>query len=146
MRALDKVLTGNHLAGCTMHTGSKWCTCHGVNAYRELIELDAENEKLKHKGYELTQKLAHAQVENEELKEESDEFDKLYKRVIDEKCPSDELHCTCVPILRMEIDRLNKIVEEADEAMQTTSMPFGYNVGCQPELIKAWLKKHGGRE
>lgn len=29
-----------------------------------------------------------------------------HRLVMDEKCPSDEVHCTCVPILRVEIERL----------------------------------------
>ena len=84
----------------------------------EFDGISAENERLTQKGYELTQKLAHAQVENEELKEESDNFDKICKMVIEEKCPSDELHCTCVPILRMEIDRLKEKVKELENTLK----------------------------
>jgi uncharacterized small protein (DUF1192 family) len=44
------------------------------------------------------------QAEVERLKH----YEEYFYRVIDEPCPNDEQHCTCVPALRLEIDRLKE--------------------------------------
>jgi hypothetical protein len=36
----------------------------------------------------------------EELEGESHDMDLMFKRIMEEKCPTDEVHCTCVPLLR----------------------------------------------
>lgn len=43
------------------------------------------------------------QKENAELKAERAEAAETHKRIMSEKCPGDEQHCTCVPALRAEI-------------------------------------------
>jgi hypothetical protein len=52
------------------------------------------------------------EAENEALTEESDEGNNYYRRVVSEQCAPDELHCTCVPALRKEIERLQRIEVE----------------------------------
>jgi succinate dehydrogenase/fumarate reductase flavoprotein subunit len=60
------------------------------------------------------------------LRKQLDEEHDYYKRVVDEECAPDELHCTCVPALRNEIDALRKELELsrkiADEAIKQTEI------------------------
>lgn len=41
-----------------------------------------------------------------ELEEEDENYNQIYRAVIAEKCPTDEMHCTCVPHLRRRITEL----------------------------------------
>jgi hypothetical protein len=50
----------------------------------------------------LEDELAYAKMELTELKE-------YYRKVIEERCPTDEKHCTCVPALRFRIKELEKV-------------------------------------
>ena len=43
---------------------------------------------------------------NKELQAEIDEGNESFKTIMEEKCPSDERHCTCVPFLRERITKL----------------------------------------
>ncbi len=36
------------------------------------------------------------------------EVSEVHEKIMDEKCASDEIHCTCVPVLREEIKRLRQ--------------------------------------
>ena len=52
---------------------------------------------------------------SEEARKELVQFYELadyYKRVINEPCPTDEQHCTCVPALRAEIERIKKVARD----------------------------------
>ena len=40
------------------------------------------------------------------LLDERDDVAATFRRVLDEKCPTDEVHCTCVPVLRQRIAEL----------------------------------------
>ena len=44
------------------------------------------------------------------LEERFDDYMDDYVAVINEDCAGDEKHCTCVPILRAEVERLNDLV------------------------------------
>lgn len=44
----------------------------------------------------------------DDLEWEHDQSIRVTRMVMDEKCPSDEHHCTCVPILREEVARLKE--------------------------------------
>ncbi len=48
----------------------------------------------------------------------------IYSRIMEETCPSDEYHCTCVPVLREEIEKLNKCLHS--EAVMTNEMQSKY--------------------
>ena len=59
----------------------------------------AEIGKLRHE-------LEKARAEVADLEEERAEAVELHSRILSEQCPTDEYHCTCVPTLRAEIERL----------------------------------------
>lgn len=46
------------------------------------------------------------------------EWREQYKRVMEERCPSDEHHCTCVPALRAEVQALCARVAKLEGAIQ----------------------------
>ncbi len=47
-----------------------------------------------------------AEQQISKLKFKLKDWQDSHSRVINEKCPTDEKHCTCVPALRRQIDRL----------------------------------------
>jgi len=51
-------------------------------------------------------------AELEDLKEEERLNQEAFQRIMEERCPSDEDHCTCVPILRRENERLREALGE----------------------------------
>lgn len=51
--------------------------------------------------------------ENAAMKEELGDIMQTHREVMDERCPTDEQHCTCVPFLREEIAALVKALDEA---------------------------------
>ena len=42
------------------------------------------------------------ELENAELREWKADVEDSHRRIMSEQCPTDEVHCTCVPILRRE--------------------------------------------
>ena len=46
------------------------------------------------------------------LEDELVEHDAYYRKVVNDECAPDEVHCTCVPALRDKIDRLEDTVAE----------------------------------
>jgi len=58
-----------------------------INALREIVSLNEEIDNLRYIIEDYREGIA---------------------KVLDEKCPSDEVHCGCVPILRQEIERLKR--------------------------------------
>jgi len=68
---------------------------------KRIAELEAENERLS----QLLHECKALEAENAELRDVIGDYRSDASRVLDEKCPSDERHCGCVPILR---DQLNK--------------------------------------
>lgn len=50
--------------------------------------------------------------EYEALEDRLDDYLDDYTAVINEVCAGDEQHCTCVPILRIEIERLRGALQE----------------------------------
>lgn len=71
----------------------------------------------------LRAQLAQAQGEIERLKGEQHEWMEERKRILSETCPGDEQHCTCVPELRAEIERLMAENEQLKQALR----PVGYH-------------------
>jgi hypothetical protein len=53
----------------------------------------------------------HAEIAR--LSAELDDIHEVHKKVMEENCPSDEVHCTCVPILRKEIILLEQLRKDA---------------------------------
>ena len=62
--------------------------------------------------------------------EELDEIYAQHKMVMLEKCPTDEVHCTCVPMLRHE---LKKTREEIEEIKKCRDCPFCGQRQCMRE-------------
>ena len=62
------------------------------------------------------------EAEVRELRAYKAGIEATFRRVMDEKCPADEVHCTCVPILRNRIRELETCLTKArsliDEAMR----------------------------
>jgi hypothetical protein len=61
-----------------------------------------------------TEELTKRQRRIEELEGESHDMDLMFKRIMEEKCPTDEVHCTCVPLLR---NRILKDIERNAELL-----------------------------
>jgi hypothetical protein len=59
------------------------------------------------------------------LLEQLDEHDAYYRKVVNDECAPDEVHCTCVPALRDKIDTLQKQVEGLEKALKS----LGYVIG-----------------
>jgi hypothetical protein len=60
--------------------------------------------------YTMRKEVKALREENERLKEELADIQETYQKVMSEKCPGDEIHCTCVPVLREEIKQLKSQV------------------------------------
>lgn len=56
--------------------------------------------------------------DNEHLKDYKEDIENAVKMSLDEKCTADEKHCTCVPLLRLEVQRLTKQLEQANKAVE----------------------------
>lgn len=42
-----------------------------------------------------------------------------HEKVMSDECPSDERHCTCVPVLRIELEGLRAVVEKQRKSLDT---------------------------
>jgi hypothetical protein len=73
-------------------------------------------------------------AEVERLQEESDHYDSIHKMVMSEKCPTDEVHCTCVPHLRAEVERLEDALREKEGALDACSM----RVALEKRAVEKW--------
>ncbi len=70
--------------------------------------IDENDEPVRH--YELV-----PSEELERLRAELADIHDQHRRVMSEKCPTDEVHCTCVPVLRREVERLERALRKADK-------------------------------
>jgi len=75
-------------------------------------------ELLRERPIFVKQEIAKLKAERDELKDERDELlveraeaVEIHSRIMSEQCPTDEQHCTCVPALMAEVERLNKAVD-----------------------------------
>ena len=48
------------------------------------------------------------------LRAQLDEHDAYYRKVVNDECAPDEVHCTCVPALRDKIDELRRLIDGQD--------------------------------
>jgi hypothetical protein len=55
---------------------------------------------------EAAAELASLREELQDYKDDAEQSKNVFNRILDEKCPSDEVHCTCVPHLREEYKKL----------------------------------------
>ena len=46
------------------------------------------------------------------LRAQLDEHDAYYRKVVNDECAPDEIHCTCVPALRDKIDELRRLIDD----------------------------------
>ena len=71
--------------------------------------------EIKRYAYNCTEFVLYADhaAEVERLKAELEDIAESHRMVMNEQCPGDEIHCTCVPILKREIAALTKALEEA---------------------------------
>ena len=75
------------------NTPSAVCSAFGL-LVDEIKRLQVENEQL--------------QVENEQLRAYKADIENATTGAMDESCDANERHCTCVPLLRAEINRLQE--------------------------------------
>lgn len=85
--------------------------------------------------------LCELEAENERLRAELAEIAETYRRIMDEPC-GDEQHCTCVPVLRTENERLRTALREIIRLP-----PFGSSsiAGIMQDIAKAALDAAGGK-
>ena len=73
----------------------------------------------------LNARIAELTAENAELRDVIDDYRNDASRVLDEKCPSDERHCGCVPILRDQLNKYQKaliLITTMPELSQATTI------------------------
>ena len=80
--------------------------CSGADC--KLCAAISEIEQLKN---ELA-RIAALEKENKELSDYKADVENATKCAMDEKCDCDERHCSCVPLLRAEVERLKELNEE----------------------------------
>ena len=69
------------------------------------------------------------QRENARLRIQLQEHKDYYAKVINEPCPSDEIHCTCVPALRARIEEMeSQLAAERDALLTSASEVVGMDV------------------
>ena len=91
------------------------------NLEEYIAELEAENERLS----QLLHECKALEAENAELRDVIGDYRSDASRVLDEKCPSDERHCGCVPILRDQLNKYQKaliLITTMPELSQATTI------------------------
>lgn len=68
-------------------------------------------EALRYMLAEVEEKLTSVEEENARLKMIIDDYRSDTVRVLNDRCPTDEKHCGCVPILRGQINNYQKSLE-----------------------------------
>jgi hypothetical protein len=77
----------------------------------------------------LSQELLRLEKREHELEAKLAEHDAYYKKVVNEECASDEVHCTCVPALR---DKINQLEAELGEYKRSNDTYY--------RQIEMWMK------
>ena len=80
--------------------------------------------------------LTEAKSENAKSLARVGELEDYYARVINEPCPMDQKHCTCVPALRMRIDELEGAIRKHKDIDEWESV-----YGNRDEELYAHLKE-----
>lgn len=58
--------------------------------------------------------LSESTSELTELREWKADVEESHKRIMSERCPTDEVHCTCVPVLKAELTELKRQIREGE--------------------------------
>lgn len=85
---------------------------------RDIFEKDDIIPQLCNLVDEQDQTIAALRSELADLRQWKSDVEESHRQVMDERCPSDEQHCTCVPILRREIAELNDSITGCTNMIQ----------------------------
>ena len=118
---------------------------------KDLTALRTENERLRERiecpvaNPLIVAKIERLQDENTNLRDELSVIAEEHRMVMSEKCPSDEMHCTCVPVLRREIARLREAKRELVETLEKCCESFRDNLSKyayknEPSMLSALNK------
>jgi len=91
---------------------------HSYVPQSSINELFDEIERLEKENFRLKEA-------NEDVQSRLDDYRNDASRVLDEKCPSDERHCGCVPILRDQLNKYQKaliLITTMPELSQATTI------------------------
>ena len=66
----------------------------------------------------LQSRIAELETVCEDLNSRLEDYRQDYAKVVNDKCPTDEIHCGCVPILRRENRLLSKELADAKEELR----------------------------
>lgn len=117
--------------------------------------LMAENERLRAQVESLSEQLTMesisvSQAEIERLRDRLSDYDEAHRMTVDDCGSPDEAHCSCVPALRMEIERLQARVAELEKdaaryqwlRQERYMFREGAVVTCdeQAETVALWVK------
>ncbi len=86
------------------------------------VEMAAEIEGLREENKSLTRRL--------------EDWEETQRSIMDEPCREDEVHCTCVPVLRTEIKKVRK---ECRVAADWLDLAHGRNLDDWPEVFW-WIR------
>lgn len=95
-----------HLASATDIINT-YCREEGVY---EAEDINGLRNAIHRVAWAMRKKVEALEAENAALRFELDDLNDYYRTVVDDLGADDEEHCTCVPALRREIDRLRGIV------------------------------------
>lgn len=91
--------------------GSHWDGCAEVHWDCKIAQLEARCNNLEQENAKLKEA-------NEDVQSRLDDYRQDYAKVVNDKCPSDEIHCGCVPILRRENRLLAEELENAKDELK----------------------------
>lgn len=69
----------------------------------EIAQLRRELEIAKSQAIQARAQAVTVAAERDELRQELSDLAAAHRRIMEEDCPGDEVHCTCVPMLRREL-------------------------------------------
>ena len=85
-------------------------------------DLEAERDELRVECHTLKKNIAEMSAawhrENEELREFKQDMIETHRKIVAEQCAPDEVHCSCVPSLRGEIELLRDQVHQAGTKLE----------------------------
>ena len=64
------------------------------------------------------------------------EIKEIHRTVMEEKCPTDEVHCACVPILRAQRDALEKEIKDLANASIEISHKYSAELEVLREIVR----------
>ena len=80
--------------------------------YKNNRQEDEDSDLQKIRCDEIKATIAQKDAEIERLREIIDDYRESISKVLDDRCPADECHCGCVPILQNEVERLREALNE----------------------------------